>query len=175
MYTSRLGSRTDAFASTRLSYVTRCSALVCGCLFFIRACVAALCSSWGLDGMARRVCARCYFSRAPLACAVSFLRSLCFIVFIRDYKNERFYRYCSLGSRLRFLELIPLLYNCIIRCFIEHSFCLVSSIQVFIRIVVNVNVNCCLWAITRRGMTRSIGHQFRARADNERLDSVLLK
>lgn len=97
--------------------------LVCGWLFFIiRACVAALYWSWrGWHRGASRVC-RCYFSRAPLACTVSFLRFLCFIVFLCDYKNERCRRYCSLTRLLSctavpndFLKPVRLHYNGIIK------------------------------------------------------------
>lgn len=34
----------------------------------------------------------------------SFLRSLCFIVFVCSYKNERRVRHCSLAFRLRFVK-----------------------------------------------------------------------
>lgn len=42
------------------------------------------------------------FFESSLACSPSFLRSLCFIVFV-DNRNELHRRYCSLGSCLRFV------------------------------------------------------------------------
>lgn len=84
---------------------------------------------------ASRVC-RCYFSRAPLACMVSFLRSLFFIVFLCDYKNERCRRYCLLGSCLVLFRTISwgptgwlgCIIMALLNAVIEYGFCLVNAL-----------------------------------------------
>lgn len=104
---------------------TCCFMSVCGCFLpsHIRQCQVyirrgARMASWCV------ACVPMLFFESSLACTVSFLRSLCFIVFLWLYKNERCRRYCSLGFCLvhrhsvpnDFLESVPLHYNGIIKC-----------------------------------------------------------
>jgi hypothetical protein len=131
---------------------------VCGWLFFIGACVAALCSSWGAGcSAARRVFAAIFREPRLRArrrfCALFVLLFVCtkmsgFIVIVH---STVFGLYC-------YYVVSPILFYCSILSKYCVSFCLLEHYH-DLRFVC-IEFNWCLWGITLRNQLRLIGRRF---------------
>lgn len=132
MRPSRSGSRTNASTSAegKPVLVLRSCAVAC---FYSCMCVSFMGS--GEDGRSTRrvACEPLLFFESPIACSSPILRSLCFIVFVLDYRNElHLRRYCSLGSLVYGSTLLgyfsySVAFIITLNAAIDHSFCVVNS------------------------------------------------